>query len=659
MNPNFRNPGPHNPWRQRTCLHRRIAWIVALFGLTGLAPRLGAQSAPVLPPPGVLKKLSVEQLLDMVVTSVSKRPEKLFDAPSAIQVITAEDVRRAGATSIPEALRLASNLEVARIDSRQWAVTARGFNNLFADKLLVLIDGRSVYTPLFAGVYWDVQDTLLEDLDRIEVISGPGATQWGANAVNGVINITTKSARDTQGGLISSSAGSLLRASAGVRYGDQLAPGVYYRVYGKYSDRGDSFRTNGQNSNDAWHLGQSGFRMDWDASADNQVTLQGDVYNGSMGQIGPDNIHANGGNLLGRWARQLAGNSDFKLQTYYDRTYRSIPGSFKQTVETYDLDFQYHLLLTPAQNVVWGLGYRLVEDDIVNTPANAFLPARATREWFNAFAQDEIALLQDRVHLTVGTKIEHNGYTGAELEPSARLSWTPTPSQSWWTAVSRALRTPSRIDRDLYSPATPPYRIAGGPHVVSEKLLAYELGYRVQVNPKLLVSLSAFYNDYDDLRSLEPLNPPQPFPADLSSGLRGHALGAELTAEWRATAAWRLRGGYTEIRTRSSPQPGSPDRSTDRSVGHDPDRQAFLRSLWDLSSKWEGDADLRYVSPIKNQSLPGYTELDLHLGWHPSAAWEVSVGGQNLLHNRHAEFNNRGSRRDIPRSVSGKMSWRF
>jgi len=297
--------------------------------------------------------MSVEQLMDIEVTSVSKRPEKLSGVASAIQVITGDDVRRAGATSIPEALRLASNLEVAQIDSRQWAITARGFNNVFADKLLVLIDGRSVYTPLYAGVYWDVQDTMLEDLDRIEVISGPGATQWGANAVNGVINITTR-ARRHAGQSPRRRGRHPTRDSAEARYGGTLAPNVYYRVYMKYFDRGDSLQHTGERSNDAWRTGQVGFRVDDYMAADTTFTLQGDAYDSTMGQVGPDNIRANGGNVLGRWSRSLGDGSDMKLQVYYDRTHRRIPGSFTQNLDTYDMDFQYQLPLGAAHDLVMG-----------------------------------------------------------------------------------------------------------------------------------------------------------------------------------------------------------------------------------------------------------------------------------------------------------------
>ena len=630
-----------------------------LFASSLWATALPAQTPAPLPSLNALKKMSLDELMDIQVTSVSKRTEKLSETASAIQLITDEDIRRSGATSLPEALRLASNLEVAQVDARQWAITARGFNNVFADKMLVLIDGRTVYTPLYAGVYWDVQQTMLADLDRIEVISGPGATQWGANAVNGVINVTTKSAKDTQGALIIAGAGTELKDSGEARYGGKLGSNLYYRVYATYADRGDSVRPSSRTSRDAWRTGQAGFRMDYDAGTVDAFTLQGDVYTGTMDQFGRGNIKTNGSNLLGRWTRQLQDNSDMKLQVYYDRTHRSIPGSFTQTLKTYDVDFQHRRLLGTAHDFVWGLGYRFVQDDVINTPANAFLPASVGRASYNAFFQDEIALSKDRLHLTLGTKVEHNDYTGSEIEPSVRLAWHPDQKQTLWGAVSRAIRTPSRIDRDLYSPAVPPYRITGGSKVVSEKLLAYEAGYRVQIDPQVSLSVATFLNSYGDLRSLSPLNPPQAFPVEASSGLRGRSSGAELTADWQVTPQWRLHAGWTELRVHSEPQPGTRDRATRDSIARDPNHQAFLRSWLDLSATWECDATLRYIAPISISSVPGYAEADLHLGWHPKPAWEFSVLGQNLLHSHHPEFNSPGSRRELQRGIYGKASWRF
>jgi len=597
--------------------------------------------------------------MDIEVSSVSKHPEKLFEAASAIQVITAEDVRRAGARSLPEALRLATNLEVAQIDARQWAITARGFNNVFADKMLVLIDGRTIYTPLYAGVFWDVQDTLLEDLDRIEVISGPGATQWGANAVNGVINITTKSAKDTQGGLFTGGGGNLLQSEGAVRYGGKLGPDVSYRVYGKSLEHSDSRRSNGQDSGDGWRLRQGGFRVDWEATTDTVLTVQGDLYNGRFGRNGPEDIGAWGRNLLGRWTRTLAENSDLHFQAYYDHTFRTIPNSFTQLVDTYDFDFQHRFPLGRRQDITWGAGYRIVDDDIVNTPANAFLPPRVTRQWFSTFVQDRISLGDDRLHLTLGTKLEHNDYSGFELEPSIRLAWIPAKDRTLWAAVSRAVRTPSRIDRDLFSPAVPPYRVAGGAAVVPEKVLAWEWGYRQEITDRLALSLAAFYNNYDDLRSLEPLNPPAQFPVERSSGLRGHSSGAELTLDWRVTDAWRLHAGYNELRVHTERQPGNTDVTSDRNIARDPGRQLTLRSQLDLSARWELDSTIRYVGRINNQVVPGYTELDLRLGWHPSSDWTFSLAGRNLLHRQHAEFNAQGGRREIARSVYGQAIWSF
>lgn len=624
------------------------------------ATPLCGQPQRTLPPPAALKQMSLDELLGLQVISVSKRPEKLTEAASAIQVVTGEDIRRAGATSLPEALRLASNLEVAQIDARQWAITARGFNNVFADKMLVLIDGRSVYTPLYAGVYWDVQDTMLSDLDRIEVISGPGATQWGANAVNGVINISTKSAKDTPGGLVIAGAGTELRNTGAVRYGGRLARNAYFRVYAKYFERDDSRRANGQGGNDAWQSGQAGFRIDLETGSSDNLTLQGDAYTGNMSRFGPDNnIRASGHNLLGRWTRLLAGDSDLKLQVYYDHTHRRIPGSFTQDINTYDLDFQHRRPFGPAHDFVWGLGGRLVRDDVINTPANAFLPPKVDRVSFSAFVQDEIVLSQDRLNLTMGSKVEHSDYTGFEFEPSVRLAWRPVHKQMVWAAVSRAVRTPSRIDRDLYSPATPPYRITGGNKVVSEKLIAYELGYRVQFESTLALSIATFLNHYDDLRSLSPLNPPQAFPVEAASGLRGRSAGAELTADWQVTPAWRLRAGWTELRVHSEPQSGSADRPTRDSIARDPNHQVFLRSQLDFSARWEGDVTLRYIAPIRMSAVPGYTEADLRLGWRPTAEWELSLLGQNLLRAHHAEFNSPGTRRELQRAVYGKVSWRF
>jgi iron complex outermembrane receptor protein len=636
--------------------HKRGQWraIAALASVLSAAATLCGQT---LPPATELKQLRLAQLLDLEVTSVSRRPEKLQEAASAVQVITADDISRSAATSLQEALRLASNVEAAQIDSRQWAITARGFNNVFADKMLVMIDGRSVYTPLFAGVYWDTQSVMLEDLDRIEVISGPGATQWGANAVNGVINITSKSAKDTQGGIVVEGVGTTLRNESELRYGGRLGHDAYYRVYARYFDRGDSERTSGSTASDAWHGAQVGFRADWEQLGDSTVTVQGDAFDSRMGQVGPDNIRASSGNLLGRWTRQLH-EGDFKFETYVDHTHRRMPGSFTQDIDTFDFDFQHHRPWR-RHDLLWGFGYRVNRDSVVNTPSNAFLPAEVTRQWVNAFIQDEVAIIPERWRVTAGTKVEHNDYTGFEFEPSIRSAWTPDRRQTIWAAMSRAVRTPSRIDRDLFSPATPPYRVAGGRNVVSEKLIAYEAGYRLQLTPRFAASLAAYYNGYDDLRSIEPLNPPAAFPIEQTSGLRGQSEGVEATLDWTVNSAWRIRAGWTELRVHSEPQPGNLARPTRDSIVRDPRHWATLRSSWDLARFFELDADLRWVAPIASQGVPEYTEANVRFGWQVSDSIDVSLIGQNLLNDRHTEFNPAGARRYLSRAVFAKVTWRL
>lgn len=643
---------------------RRIWPLRLTFGLVIFAGYAVAQTEQTLPP-SALKTLSIEQLMDIEVISVSRRPKRLSETASAIQIITQEDIRRSGATSLPEALRLASNLEVAQIDSRQWAISARGFNSMASNKLLVLIDGRTVYTPLFAGVFWDVQDTLLEDIDRIEVISGPGATLWGANAVNGVINVITKHTKDTQGGLLIGGGGTELNGLGGMRYGGALGTNLQYRVYGKYFDRDSTVLPDGRDASDDWHIGQGGFRMDWDASEDKAFTVQGDFYEGRISQASVDEIDVSGANVIGRWSHTFSEDSDLTLQFYYDRTHRNIPGAFAEDLDTYDVDFQHRFPVGERHDIVWGLGYRLIADDIGNTPVLAFLPSQVSRQWFSGFVQDEIALWKDRAHLTLGTKIEHNDYTGFEFQPSGRLAWKLSEQQTLWSAISRAVRTPSRIDRELFSPDSPPFLLAGGPDFDSEKLLAYELGYRVQPLSRLALSVAAYYNNYDDLRSLEKVSPLTPFPVLIANGLEGESYGVELTADYRVTDWWRLRAGYTELRIDIRPKPGSNDISAGSNESHDPERFFSLRSSLDLPGHWELDGAFRYVSRIENQQVPAYGELDVRLGWRPSPDLEFSIVGQNLLHDNHAEFgalaNTRGeiTRREIERGVFGKIVWRF
>lgn len=605
-----------------------------------------------------LKRLTLEQLMDVDVMSVSGRPERLSETASAIQVITQEDIHQSGASSLPEALRLASNLQVEQIDSRQWVITARGFASTAANKLLVLVDGRTIYTPLFSGVFWDVQDVPLADVDRIEVISGPGATLWGANAVNGVINVITKDAKDTQGLLLTAGGGTELRDFATARYGGTLSPQANYRIYAKGFGRDPSLLPTGTDAADKWHMGQGGVRVDWDDSSGNQVTMQGDLYDGRIDQPTAGNIAVSGGNAMAKWAHTLSANSDISAQVYYDRTHRDIPGTFGEDLDTYDVDLQHRALLTARHDVVWGLGYRLINDRVTNTAGLAFLPAHVARQWFTAFAQDEIALDSARLHVTLGTKIEHNDYTGFEIQPSGRVNWTVSPSGTVWAAISRALRTPSRIDRELFVPAQPPYFLAGGPNFQSEEELAYEVGYRHQ-GGALALSLATFYNRYHGLRSLEQDSAPAPTPLVIANGQDGESYGAELSANYRVTDEWRLRAGYTELRIHIWPNPGSTDTTRGSAESNTPNRQLVLQSSLSLPAHWRLDGVFRYLGDIANQQVPSYAELDARLTWQPVAALDLSVVGQNLLHKSHAEFGTPAARRGIERGVYGMAQWHF
>lgn len=632
--------------------------------------------------PAALKKLSIDELMNIEVTSVSKRPEKLAETASAIQVITAEDIHRAGASSLPEALRLASNLQVAQKNAHDWGISARGFNTELANKLLVLIDGRTVYTPLFSGVFWDVQDALLEDIDRIEVISGPGGTLWGANAVNGVINITTKNARNTQGLYLEAGGGTELRDFSGIRYGGALGSSVNFRVYGKQFDRDGSVLANGNDVSDAWQMSQGGFRMDAEPSLQNTFTLQGDIYDGEEDLATGNASSVNGGNVLGRWLHTYSENSDTSLQVYYDRTHLSLPkpsngfapaGIFTDDLRTYDLDFQHNFRLNTSHELVWGLGYRYMHDVVNNAPALVFLPTHADHHLYSGFVQDKIALRED-LFFTLGTKLEHNDYTGFEYEPSGRLQWNLNAGQMLWTAVSRAVRTPSRVDRDLSQPTLlpapfPQSILNGSSDFVSETLIAYELGHRAQLGAQLATSIAIFYNEYDHVRSTTPGAAGFPtfgFPLVFANDLEGETYGMELSATYQMLEWWRLRGGYNLLKEDLQVKAGRVDFSNALNETADPEHQASLRSSMDLPGNLQLDIGLRWVNTLHNNNgpnagtVPSYFEADLRLGWQPYKQLELAVSGQNLLHSHHPEYGFPDvTRAEISRSVVGKVAWHF
>jgi len=628
---------------------------------------------------GQLKQLNVEDLMNVEVTSVARHPEKILEAASAIQVITQEDIRRSGATSIPEALRLADNLQVAQKNSHDWAISARGFNTALANKLLVMIDGRTVYTPLYSGVFWDVQDYVLADIERIEVISGPGGTLWGANAVNGVINIITKSSKDTQGLYAQAGGGSRPEDLADVRYGGALSPDTQFRFYGKYFDRGSEVLANGDSASDSWRQGRGGFRVDSDASAQDKLTVQGDVYEGHEDEQTGGTADTSGENILGRWSRRFSDTSDMGLQSYIDRTYISNPaapliinglqfagpGIFQDELTTYDVDFQHRLRIGTANSVVWGLGFRYTHDVVSNAPALAFLPPTLDRDLYSIFAQDEIALRPD-LSLTVGSKLERNDYTGFEVEPNVRLSWLLNSNQALWSAISRAVRTPSRIDQD-FSEAAPPHFVVleGGSDFKSESVVAYELGYRVQLDQQLSASVSSFFNHYNDIRSTT-ITPTTLLPFFFANGLEGDTYGLEFTSNYQVTDTWSLHAGYTLLKEHLHVKPGQIDINDALNETADPQHQFSLRSSLNLPRHTEFDTALRWVDTLHTNNgpvvgtVPSYFDLDTHLAWHASDRLEFALVGQNLLHNRHPEYGFPSPTRvEIERTAYGKFTWRY
>ena len=625
-----------------------------------------------------LKSLSIEQLVNIKVTTVTRHPEQLLKAASAIQVITQDEIRRSGATSLPEVLRLADNLQVAQKNSHDWAISARGFNTALANKLLVMIDGRTVYSPLFSGVFWDVQDYPLEDIDHIEIISGPGGTLWGANAVNGVINIITKKAADTQGLYVKTGGGSQLQALGVARYGTALSSDTYLRVYGKYVDQGDDVLTDGLPGADAWHQNRAGFRLDSDPSLHDELTLQGDAYGGYEDEPTGGMAAVSGGNVLGRWSRTISDDSDMSLQSYFDHTHLLDPepalvlgtlpiapaGVLHDDLTTYDFDFQHRLPINPANNFIWGLGYRYTGDAVVNAPSAAFLPTVLDQSLYSTFAQDEIVLAPNLSYV-LGTKLEHNAYTGWELQPNTRLQWSVTAAQSLWAAVSRAARTPSRIDRDLFEAEPPRLQVLDGSEdFVSEKLIAYELGYRADFSNRISGSVSTFYNTYTDLRSTS-YTPRTLLPFYFANNLEGHTYGLEFSANYQIRDNWTLHGGYTLLREHLWVKPGQVDINDALNETADPEHQFSLRSSVDLPRALQVDATLRWVDALhtNNGPIPGtvppYFELDSRLAWRPRDALELSLIGRNLLHARHPEYGFPGPDRvEIERSVYAEVTWR-
>jgi len=610
------------------------------------------------PPNRPLADLSLEELTQIEVTSVSRNPEPLADAPASIYVITNDDIRRAGVRTLPEALRLAPNLQVARVNASSYAISARGFNNSIGNKLLVLIDGRTVYTPLFSGVFWDQQDVMLEDIERIEVISGPGATLWGANAVNGVINVITRSAHHTQGALATVGGGNLDHGMA-LRYGGKFGADGSFRVYGKGFELENTERADGAPVFDQWKKSQVGFRADWGGLQRN-FTVQGDAYRGkSEARPIGGSVEVSGANLLARWNERFASGSDFRLQAYYDRSDREDRTGFQGDVGTLDIEFQ-HGIPIGNHRVLWGGGYRRAHDTVPDTLPPLvirFIPPSRTLTWENVFVQDQIKLT-DKLELTLGVKLESNDYTGWETLPSARLGWKPTQNQLVWGAVSRAVRAPARLDRDFFL-VFPPLNfsfIMGGPYFVSEVAKVFEIGYRAQPSPALSYSITAFHSRYDRLRS------GMPPPAFIENRIEGFSNGVEAWATFHASRAWRLSGGFSTLRQHLGVKPGSPDPTGPIALGNDPDHQWLLRSSFNMSTGHELDVIMRRVGSVPLQApappVPAYTAVDMRWGWKLRRDLELSLTLQNLFDDAHPEFNAAPGRSEFERSAFLKLLWR-
>lgn len=635
-----------------------LAGLLLVAGGSGLAPA-GSSST------NSVADLSLEDLVNIKVTSVSKKEEKLNDAAAAIFVLSNDDLRRSGATTIADALRVVPGLQVAAIGASDWAVSARGFNSQFANKMLVMIDGRTVYSPLFSGVYWDVQQVFLDDVERIEVIRGPGATVWGANAVNGVISIMSKSARDTPGGLVYGGGGDVHLALGGARYGGKINDDTYYRVYGNYQLNDDFQQANGQSAHDRWDLVKSGFRIDHYPGTDGQLTWQGDVYTGNLADRTGD-LH--GINTLGRWTQPLGERSSYEVQAYLDHVYRN-DALAESSVDTADLTFQHTFGLGERNDVIWGLGYRFASArlDQANSPTVTIGDDETLLNLFSAFIQDEFQIIPDKLSFTLGTKIEHNDFTGVEVQPSARLAFKPTEKQTLWAAVSRAVRTPSGtegkniITFDLGAPGSDPMpRLIGNPDLKSEVLWAYELGYRIQPHHRVSVDVATFYNDYRHLvgQQFAAFIPGTPNILAIESAniLRGESYGGEAVVTVTVTDSWRWSASYSLLLLNVE---GTSFGGTAGLELNAPTHQAVLRSSYDFTQHVSLDTQLRYVDNV--QAVAAYVTADARLAYRPTTNLELALVGQNLLDASHPEQASTigAPTLEVPRGFYGRITWRF
>ncbi|HEX7028568.1 MAG TPA: TonB-dependent receptor [Gammaproteobacteria bacterium] len=578
-----------------------------------------------------ITRLSIEELLNVKITSVSKRPEQITHAPAAVYVLTSEDIRHSGVTSVPEVLRLVPGVHVARIDANKWAVSIRGFNGQTANKLLVLIDGRSIYDPLFSGVLWETKDVMLENIERIEVVRGPGGTLWGANAVNGVINIITKNARQTQGGLVAAGAGTEERF-INWRYGYELAENHYIRVYGKGFEKDPGFVEGG--ADDRSSMGQAGFRYDGTLTNSDTLMIRGDFYDGSFGY--PDEAargerEGKGGNLLGLWARPLDNGGGMSAQMAYSHTELDDP-VLGEVRDTYDFEFQHDLPRIGDHEIIWGVTYRRTHDDIRSSSLLGLTPDHRTDSVTGLFVQDDIALSRS-VYLTVGSKFESNDYTGSEVQPNIRLAWRINSTDTFWAAVSRAVRTPSRLESDFVIQMPDGSTFAGGGNMDSEELVAYETGVRFNLTKELYMGVTAFYNEYDRLFTVEG--------STLGNRAGGNTSGVEVAAVYVPAASWKISVGYSYLNMNLKLDRDSLDDPSTRiagTEGQNPEHQAFVRLGTRLFKHYELDVAVRYVDELPALNVPSYTVADLRLARRINDNLELSIVGQNLFEDRHFEW---------------------
>ncbi len=610
--------------------------------------------------------MSLDQLGDVQVTSAAKKAQSIGEIAASVYVLTNDEIKRSGVTNIADALRLVPGVQVAKLDANKWAVSIRGFNDIFSNKILILMDGRSVYSPFFGGALWDAVDTVLEDIDRIEVVKGPGGTLWGANAVNGIVNIITKSAEETQGGHLSVLAGNEETGTLNLRFGGELGQNTHYRVFAKGFEKDHA-----ENGSDDWRMGRLGFRMDSQINDGHRMSIQGNLYSGNSGEravvgfsapIPPiaefdSTTDVMGGHIKIDWNYVSSDDQSFDLQIYYDRTEREhfYISDFRDTV---DIDFQHRLKAFWQQEIVWGLGFRYITDETEPGTVMRLNPAARDDEVFSAFIQDEISLLENELIFTVGSKFEHNSYTGFEYQPSARLLWKPYDNHSFWTSVSRAVRVPTRIEHDstirrAMFPGGVALDIVGASDFGAEELLAYEMGYRMSQS-NFSFDLSLFYNDFQHLRTIEngTLIPGSPsiIPAMVMNELEGEVYGIELSSIWQVTDNWRLIAGYSFVDIQLHLEPSSVDTTEEGDEGDTPHHQASLRSLWQVTEDFQFDGVLRYVDKVRENKLgrkpgvPAYITMDLRLAWQANQALNLAVVGQNLF-GKHREF--RGSSVEI------------